>query len=58
MKDYEVILFNLLTHMKRYGTINNEDIPELIKAIEELQVSEKLAWVQLKQLWKYRMEEL
>ena len=43
-------LAQLLTYMKRYGTINNEDVPELVKAIEELQASEKLAWLQLEQL--------
>lgn len=45
-------LAQLLTHMKRYGTINNEDISELVRAIEELQASEKLAWLQLEQLEK------
>lgn len=45
-------LAQLLTHMKRYGTINNEDVPELVKAIEELQASEKLAWLELEQLEK------
>lgn len=45
-------LTQLLTHMKRYGTINNEDIPTLIKEIEELQASEKLAWLQLERLEK------
>jgi hypothetical protein len=45
-------LTQLLTHMKRYGTINNEDVPELVRAIEELQASEKLAWLQLEQLEK------
>ena len=45
-------LSQLLTHMKRYGTINNEDVPELVRAIEELQASEKLAWLQLEQLEK------
>lgn len=45
-------LAQLLTHMKRYGTINNEDVPQLVKAIEELQASEKLAWLQLEQLEK------
>lgn len=46
-------LAQLLTHMKRYGTINNEDVPELVKAIEELQASEKLAWLQLEELEKF-----
>jgi|SanBayMetagenome_1026888.scaffolds.fasta_scaffold131988_2 hypothetical protein len=56
-------LAQLLTHMKRYGTINNEDVPELVKAIEELQASEQLAWVQLDQMdetilaWKLLNEE-
>lgn len=56
-------LAQLLTHMKRYGTINNEDVPELVKAIEELQASEQLAWVQLDQMdetflaWKLINEE-
>jgi hypothetical protein len=56
-------LAQLLTHMKRYGTINNEDIPSLIEEIEELQASEKLAWVQLEQFdeneiaWKLINEE-
>lgn len=45
-------LSQLLTHMERYGTINNEDIPELIKAIKLLQDSEKLAWLQLEELEK------
>lgn len=45
-------LAQLLTHMKRYGTINNEDVPELVKAIEELQINEKLAWLQLTQAWE------
>lgn len=45
-------LSQLLTHMKRYGTINKEDIPELVRAIEELQASENLAWLQLEQLEK------
>lgn len=45
-------LSQLLTQMKRYGTINNEDIPALVKAIEELQASEKLAWLQLEELEK------
>ena len=43
-------LTQLLTHMKRYGTINNEDVPELVRAIEELQASEKLAWTQVEHL--------
>lgn len=43
-------LSQLLTHMKRYGTINNEDIPTLIKEIEELQASANLAWLQLEKL--------
>jgi len=43
-------LAQLLTHMKRYGTINNEDVPQLVKLIEELQASENLAWLQLEQL--------
>lgn len=49
-------LSQLLTHMKRFGDINKEDIPQLIKAIEELQASEKLAWLQLENAWK-RIEE-
>lgn len=43
-------LAQLLTHMKRYGTINNEDVPQLIELIEELQANEKLAWLQLEEL--------
>lgn len=43
-------LVQLLTHMKRYGTLNNEDIPQLIKVIEELQASAELAWLKLEQL--------
>lgn len=50
--NFEEKLVQLLTHMKRYGTINNEDVPELVKAIEELQASEKLAWLELEQLEK------
>jgi hypothetical protein len=56
-------LAQLLTHMKRYGTINNEDIPQLVTLIEELQASEQLAWVQLDQMdetflaWKLINEE-
>lgn len=51
-------LSQLLTQLKRYGTINNEDIPILIKEIEELQASEQLAWLQLKQAWEKIEEEL
>lgn len=51
-------LAQLLTYMKRYGIINHEDVPFLVKAIEELQASEKLAWAQLKQAWKQLEEEL
>ena len=56
--NFEEKLVQLLTHMKRYGTINNEDVPELVKAIEELQASEKLAWLQLENAWKKIEEEL
>ncbi len=46
-------LTELLTHMKRYGTINNEDIPKLVALVEDLQASEKLAWLQLEELEKF-----
>lgn len=51
-------LSQLLTHMKRYGTINNEDIPILIKEIEELQANAQLAWIQLEYLEKQWNEGL
>jgi hypothetical protein len=51
-------LTELLTHMKRYGTINNEDIPKLVALVEDLQASEKLAWLQFNLAWKRIQEEL
>jgi hypothetical protein len=51
-------LSQLLTEMKRYGKINNEDIPILVKEIEDLQASEKLAWAQLSYLEKQWNEGL
>jgi hypothetical protein len=51
-------LSQLLTGMKRYGEINNEDIPILVKEIEDLQASEKLAWAQLSYLEKQWNEGL
>lgn len=46
-------LSQLLTHMKRFNDINKEDIPQLIKEIEELQASEKLARLELEELEKF-----
>jgi hypothetical protein len=51
-------LSQLLTEMKRYGEINNKDIPILVKEIEDLQASEKLAWAQLSYLEKQWNEGL
>jgi hypothetical protein len=45
-------LSQLLSDLKRFGTINQEDIPALIKGIEELQASANLAWYQLELLEK------
>lgn len=43
-------LSQLIDHMKRFNDINKEDIPQLIKEIEELQASESLAWLQVELL--------
>ena len=45
-------LSQYVEHMKRFNDINKEDIPHLIKCIEELQANANLAWVQLEKAWK------
>jgi len=45
-------LSQLLDQMKRFNTINQEDIPVLIKEIEELQASAQLYYLQLEKAWE------
>lgn len=45
-------LSQLLKDMKRFGTLNPEDVPTLVKLVESLQASEKLAWLQLDEMEK------
>lgn len=43
----DVKLKQMLKDLERFETINKEDIPEFIKLINDLAISEKLAWMQL-----------
>jgi len=43
-------LKNILDDTLRFGRINKEDIPKLIKLVKELEDSEKLAWAMVDKL--------
>jgi hypothetical protein len=45
-------LKQLLNQLERYGTINQEDIPTLIKLVKDLQATSDLGWLQYEQLEK------
>lgn len=45
-------LKQILDQLERYGTLNQEDIPTLIKEVNELYWESELAWKQLEQLEK------
>jgi hypothetical protein len=44
----------LLKHMERFNEINKSDIPNLIKLVKELEVSNQLGWKRLREYESFK----